>query len=266
MSKQTGLIKLQGSIGGIAFYKSGGIDLARIARGPSKDRIATDAAFARTRENNKEFGGAASAAKALRLGFATTVQTMADSRFSARLTALFKEIVNRDVTGIRGQRSVLLSQYGNTLVGTEFDNGLSFSSVFNAPYTIAHAADRREATLTIPDFVPASFVRAPGGATHFTVIHALGVVSDYRFNTDTQSYEPVVPEANAIGVIHAGDIIALNSTAVGNQINHANLAPTLGLTADTSVVQCVGIEFYQRIGGVDYVLAQGNAMRIVAVF
>jgi len=71
MSKQMGLIKLKGNIGGISFYKSGGEDLARVANGPSKERIANDATFQRTRENKTEFGGAATAAKALRMGLVT---------------------------------------------------------------------------------------------------------------------------------------------------------------------------------------------------
>ena len=59
MSKQKGLIKLEGNIGGISFYVSDGEYLARMANGPSKERIANDPAFKRTRENNKEFGGSA---------------------------------------------------------------------------------------------------------------------------------------------------------------------------------------------------------------
>ena len=57
MSRQTGLIKLTGNIGGISFYKLGGEDLARVANGPSKERIEKDPSFVRTRENNMEFGG-----------------------------------------------------------------------------------------------------------------------------------------------------------------------------------------------------------------
>jgi hypothetical protein len=38
------------------------------------------------------------------------------------------------------------------------------------------------------------------------------------------------------------------------------------MSATVSVLQCLGIEFYQRVGTVDYILAQGNCMKVVKVF
>jgi hypothetical protein len=39
MGRQVGLIKIKGNIGGVSFYKSDGQDLARVANGPSKEKI-----------------------------------------------------------------------------------------------------------------------------------------------------------------------------------------------------------------------------------
>jgi hypothetical protein len=44
------------------------------------------------------------------------------------------------------------------------------------------------------------------------------------------------------------------------------LPGTPTMTATSSVLQCLGIEFYQRVGTVDYLLAQGNCMKVVKVF
>jgi hypothetical protein len=41
-------------------------------------------------------------------------------------------------------------------------------------------------------------------------------------------------------------------------------SPTI--TATTAVVLLVGCEFFQRIGAVDYLLAQGDCMRVIKVF
>ena len=79
MSKQVGLIKLKGNLGGVSFYQSEGTHLARMASGPSKERILNDQAFQRTRENNTEFGGSAMAAKAFRTSL-SGVQYMFDPR------------------------------------------------------------------------------------------------------------------------------------------------------------------------------------------
>ena len=55
MAKQKGIIKLDGTIGGITFYKSQDGYLAREKGGVPADRIANDPAFQRIRENGEEF-------------------------------------------------------------------------------------------------------------------------------------------------------------------------------------------------------------------
>ncbi len=56
MAQQKGIIPLRGTIGNITFYKSGDAYLAREKGGIDANRIATDPAFQRTRENGAEFG------------------------------------------------------------------------------------------------------------------------------------------------------------------------------------------------------------------
>ena len=56
MAKQKGIIKLDGTIGGITFYKSQDGYLAREKGGVPAEKIANDPAFQRTRENGEEFG------------------------------------------------------------------------------------------------------------------------------------------------------------------------------------------------------------------
>lgn len=66
MAKQKGIIKLQGKVGDISFYKSKDGYLAREKGGVDGQRIASDPAFQRTRENGKEFGNAGRNGKVLR--------------------------------------------------------------------------------------------------------------------------------------------------------------------------------------------------------
>lgn len=265
MSKQTGLIRLKGTIGGVSFYKSEGEDLARIANGPDKTRINNDPAFQRTRENNKEFGGSAMVAKALRLSLTHALQGTADSRLVSRLTQFFKKINTKGV-GARGQRSIALTANGTMLVNFDFNRKTSLSSIFNAPYTITSSGDRKSGQINIPAFMPNDFIHAPGGATHFRLIQALGVVSDYVYDSDSQSYEPLSPELNAVGAITYSDYISLTGT-VSMSLNLDTVIPgSISPDDDTSVVQCLGIEFYQQIAGVNYLLAQSNALKVIRVF
>ena len=265
MSKQVGLIKLDGNIGGIAFYQSFGEYLARTANGPSKERIANDPSFVRTRENNAEFGGSATAAKSLRLALASVVQTMADSRFTSRLTALFKEINVRG-TGARGQRTIALSANRSLVNNLEFNLNTPFGAVFNAPFTFSNNAGRTQGTITIAAFLPSSFIHAPSGATHFRLVTAIGAVSDFTYNATTGLYDPLEPTLNLLNGIAYGAVTALNVTAPVNFSLVANLPGTPAMTPGINVVQCIGIEFFQRVGATDYLLAQGNAMKVVNVF
>ena len=66
MAKQAGIIKLKGTIGDIAFYKSADGHMARFKGGVDGKRIANDPAFQRTRENGAEFGRAGKGGKLLR--------------------------------------------------------------------------------------------------------------------------------------------------------------------------------------------------------
>src|SRR4051812_5812842 len=103
MAKQKGIIKLKGSLGGITFYQRNGQDLTRETSGPTKHKIANDPNFIRTRENNQEFGGAASIGKAFRTGLVMDFKEMSDSTCTARVTKLMKQIISKG-TGLRGQR------------------------------------------------------------------------------------------------------------------------------------------------------------------
>ncbi|MFA6925214.1 MAG: hypothetical protein WC223_13295 [Bacteroidales bacterium] len=267
MSKQTGLIKLKGNMDGISFYKLGGEDLARKANGPSKERILNDPSFIRTRENNSEFGGCAIVAKALRMSLISIIQSKSDPRVSARLTQLFKEI-NLKGTGTRGQRTIPLSASRSMITGFDFNKKISLSQIFDAPFTASNNTARNQGIINVASFLPKDYIEAPSGATHFRLLEAIGVVSDYAYNVNTGHYEPTDPLLNMISGLNYSAVTALNSaTPVTFTLTSAlpgTPAPTM--TATVSIVQCIGIEFFQRVGTIDYMLAQGNCMKVVNVF
>lgn len=264
MSTQKGIIKLVGNIGGMSFYTSNGQYLARTAGGPTKERIATGSNFVRTRENNAEFGGAAKVGKALRTALSSVIQTMGGSTLTASLTKLFKAI-NAKASGVRGQRPIALTANKTQAKGLELNNKISFTSVFNAPYTVTADADRVEITFSIANFIPNNFINAPAGATGYRLAAAVGWLSDFSFDDGTASYEPDVPDQNSLGITTYSAISPLDNVGLNFDLvatSPGGLVPDAGI----SVVACLGIEFYQRVDGVDYILAQGNAMRIVEVF
>ncbi len=120
MAKQKGIIKLDGTIGGITFYKSQDGYLAREKGGVSAEKIATDPAFQRTRENGEEFGRAGKAGKLLRNAIRAMLQNASDSRMVSRLTQKMVEVVQADATNPRGQRNVIDGE-AELLQGFEFN-------------------------------------------------------------------------------------------------------------------------------------------------
>jgi hypothetical protein len=248
MAKQKGIIKLDGTIGGITFYKSQDGYLAREKGGVSGDRIANDPNFQRTRENGEEFGRAGKAGKLLRNAIRAMLQNASDSRMVSRLTQKMVEVIQEDTTNPRGLRNVIDGE-AELLESFEFNISGKLGTTLYAPFT--GTIDRVAGTLTanIPAFVPINMIAAPGGTTHFKVVSA-GAEVDFENETFVMS-------ANASGVL-PWDATA---TAV---INLAN-AVTPNSTSPLFLV--LGIEFYQEVNGQMYPLKNGafNPLAIVKV-
>src|SRR5690242_15123541 len=104
MAKQKGIIKLEGTIAGVTFYKSKDGYLAKEKSGVPADRIANDPVFQRTRENGAEFGRAGKAGKILRNALRALLQNASDFRMVSRLTTEFIDVIQADVTNARGLR------------------------------------------------------------------------------------------------------------------------------------------------------------------
>lgn len=257
---------MKGRLGGLSFYKSGGMDLIRVANGPSKERIASEPNFERTRENNAEFGGCSTVVKALRhaIGEARQPKGSAGSVIQ-RLMPIIKRI-NLNGAGARGQRSIELLSNGALLEGFELHATAAFASVFGAPFSIAPAAGRNAATITVPSFLPATFVSAPEGATHFEVFSMLCTVSDHQYDPIAGRY---VPSAAALHTLRAEDASPVMSLSAATPVAltlHPALAGAPVMTGDVAAVLLMGVVFYQRVGVVDCLLEQGSCLRVVGVF
>ena len=267
MAKQTGLLRYSGSMGGVRHFKIKGLqgDYAGLVGGPTGDQIKNDSAFERTRENMSEFGGCASAGKAVRVGLSQIIKQMSDSRLTGRLTAIMKQINLEDTANPRGQRSIEISAFQNMLAGLNFNINVSLAGIFNAPYTLTNNTARDSGTFSIPAFNPANLVNAPAGATHFRLVNAIVSLSDWNFNSATGSYEPIDPLLNSLSDISYSAYLPLDAATAATAVS-TTLPGTPTMTATVSVLNCIGIEFYQQVGGNYYLFAQGNALRVDTVF
>jgi hypothetical protein len=234
MARQTGIIGIQGTVGGLVFSKNGNIsqkpasDKAAFANAPSR---------ARTRENASEFGLAAKYSKLLRDSLRVAIASASDSLLAARLTKVMREVIGLDDTNDRGQR-VFDASNSAPLLGFNFNAGAGIGQTMYFPYEVTGAG--ADVTMSIPALNPASDIAAPQGTTHFEVIFAASSL-DMEAMTFTN------------GVVAAPlGILPVSGAALANQTVVATfpVAPS----AAALVVGVVGINFYQQINGKFYAL------------
>lgn len=248
MATQKGILKLDGTIGGITFYKSQDGYLAREKGGVSGTRIATDPKFQRTRENGSEFGAAGKAGKVLRNSIRVILQNSSDNRVVSRLTQSMVEVIQADVTSVRGQRNVIDGE-AEMLEGFEFNINAKLGNTIYAPYTPTIDRVTGALKVVVPSFIPTDLIAAPGGTTHFKLVSS-GASIDFEnevFEAVTASSAVLAWDETATAAINLNNAIAANSTH--------------------PLFLVFGVEFYQDVNGVKYPLKNGsyNALSIVKV-
>jgi hypothetical protein len=263
MGTQHGIIKLSGSIDNLTFYRAYGRDLVRKKGGPDRQQIMSNPSFQRTRENIAEFGGCSKIAKAMRTAL-MQVKKLTDGQFGNRLTKVFK-LVSLEGEGERGQRMISLSMHRKMFVNFEGNIARKLSDVLPGKITANHNDQRNKATIVFPagQYKP---VKAPEGATHFRLVQMLGLVADHTYDTITKTYIPVDKEHNAKGMITYSGYLSLEEENIPPVTLQTELITTSPLTDRVSVIQAVGISFYQQLGSVYYPLQQGQALKIVDMF
>ncbi len=268
MAKQVGLVKYNGTMGGVRHFKIKGLtgDYAGMIGGPSGDQILSAPEFERTRENMNEFGGCATAGKSIRVGLSQVIKQMSDPQMTGRLTGVLKKINLEDQTEARGYRAILISQERQYLTCFAFDKNVSLEGVFTAPYTLSNTAQRDSATLTVPAFNPLNLINAPAGATHFRLIVALACVSDFAYNDQTGTYEPIDAVNNELSNVAYSGYLDLSTDIATSTVVTATLPGSPTISADASVLFCIGIEFFQQVGPNYYLFNSGNALKVANIF
>ena len=140
MARQKGILKIEGTIGDVTFYKSKDGHLAKAKGGVSKERIMTDPKFVRTRENGAEFGSAGTSGKLLRDNIRALMTSAADSRATSRITKIMTQIIKLDATSPRGKRNVGVgvasAQAKALLKNFNFNLNAMLGSLLFKPYVV----------------------------------------------------------------------------------------------------------------------------------
>ncbi len=248
MAKLKGILAMEGSAGRFTFAKTEDGIIVKEKTGVSAERIATDPAYARTRENMREFGHAGKSAKLIFTTLRPAVYKASDKRASQRLASKMMQALKQDTTNARGDRNVMDGNL-NVLKGFEFNGNAKLNASFFAPR--GTEINREEGTLeiTVPAFIPEDNVIMPTGATHFRLIAA---ALEANFTTDAALADK-----------------AISNYLPGNHVLTTNLTLTCNLTPESTdrFFLALGIEFYQLVNGQHYAFKDGahNAFAIIAL-
>lgn len=191
MAKAKGIMKIEGTVEDLTFYRMDGKNYVRTKGGVSRERIMKDSNFARTRENMMEFAENAHASKMLRMSVGSMSFRAKDSRLSSRLTGIMSRIKNFDSNSARGERLVsrgIRTEAGRqVLKGFDFNMHSSLNYVFHAPYVL----DVRTGELTIERLVTEEQILYPQGATNVSFQSAV-VDMDFETGNSVIAYSEVV--------------------------------------------------------------------------
>lgn len=239
MGKLAGIIKLEGTLDGLTFYKSQDGYMVRTKGGVNKNRIMNDPAYARTRENLSEFGQNAKSGKLIRDSVGIMLNKAKDSKLSSRMLQLMNAVKNYDSNSVRGKRSVqqgLETIEGKQILkGFDFNSKATLASVLHATYTL----DTATGTIEIIDFITEEQLSKPGSATHVSFRSAF-INLDFETGLFDKSYSPV-------------SNLVIDSTPVT-----VSLTPEQVPSGSGVQFYLLLVEFFQEVNGVQYSLKSGN--------
>jgi hypothetical protein len=103
----------------------------------------------------------------------------------------------------------------------------------------------------------------PGNAQYYRVVNHLSIVSDFVYVAEDKKYNPLSTLDRTAAYVYS-DYIPVN-TPLSTELKAAFPVGTVLGDSDT-VLQCVGVEFYNRTGTDGYVLYSTGTMLLYDVF
>lgn len=248
MAKLKSLIKIEGTLDDLTFYKGKEGYLVRTKGGVNAKRIKNDPAFARTRENGVEFGHSAKSGKLLRRAILPLLVDAKDASVTPRLTKVMSEVKNADLISNRGERNVnigLETELGKqALKGFDFNDNANIANVLQSDYTL----NTTTGEIQMVDFSPMQHLFKPEGATHVSLTSAF---LNLDFSTEVKDLQtsPVI------------------NMAIDASITTVTLTPNAPATGVGNAMFFLKVAFFQEVNGIQYPLKNGafNALQLIDV-
>lgn len=257
--KLKGVIKFTGRLGEIKVSKQtnrrGQAEyIGSTLGGVERERIQNDPNFQRTRENNAEFGRAATAGKLLREAAALSIREVRYRTLAGDLTKQFRSIISADDTNPRGERRLISNAIPNLKgyqVGvTPIDGIMTQNFTIDDSAADYAGAPGQGATITanvtpVFDFTPLQ------GATHVRLF-AQAVVTATPWDLENETY-PGMPRKIT------GTIAEQTFPITDNTATPVSLVPTIDASTLPGTYAAVGytlfgVMYMQDVNGTMYEL------------
>ena len=227
MPKQSGHIKIRGTVDDLTYVKTKDGFSVRKATVVPKGRMFKDPRFKRTRENLQEFNEAAKSNMLIRESFTSLTKTIADKKMMNRLTAELFPIIRSDAQNPRGYRKAVFGDLSK-LKGFEFNAINPFRLAFSEKPIPAVNRVTGQISIQVPDYTPAIALKYPLEATHYRFVFAAAALDFHNG-------------------LYVKDVL-LGDKQLLDELPVAGYSETLQLPANSSdpVFIVMGIEFFQK--------------------
>ncbi|MCC4212706.1 hypothetical protein [Leeuwenhoekiella parthenopeia] len=176
-----------GTIDGITYYKLNGKLICRKAAAPTKAQINNDPRFAAVKQNNNEFGGASTYAKAIRSGLEEQLNQFKDLKFYGRLTGACQKIAKAG-RGVPGQRSIHALNLPEALIGLQLNLKNNWSTSVGLKPEIKPTSNGIE--IQFNGFKKQQLYGVPKNTTHLILLATCVSIPEYSWDNELKKYTP----------------------------------------------------------------------------
>ncbi len=242
MAKQTGTIKLKGTIGDINYYKSkNGGHLARAAGGGFQKGGMHKESMVRTMENATEFGRCSTTKRVFKNALAPFLCVRKDGELHGRMVQLFTRLKDLDAVNKRGERRV--GRGLDTSKGKQLLRDFAFTPSCIITEVLAcslnYDFDTQILSVTNFDIKNVSF---PAGATHMAL-----TVGRLHFDFDTLEFS-----------LKNSTPLYMDKHYSATSFDMNTGLPEVGGLA----LAVLGLKFYQKVENTYYLFKSANAFGV----
>ncbi|MDQ3190587.1 MAG: hypothetical protein M3Q58_03255 [Bacteroidota bacterium] len=255
--------KTKGSVDGKTYFTRNGKQFVKNKSNLDKNRVMTDPAFENSRKSMSEFGACSLAASKLRTSLMPLPKDYGEARTWNRLVKTIQEMMlESKIKNKKG--SISFSRYGYFFEEFNFNNNSKFDQVFLASHEVEYNETKAQVLTKIAAFDPAKFINYPKGATHYRLLTAYCIMSDYKFNKKNNDYIPIVSEINGQSKVKYSSLLALNNSTQ-KSITIKKPIKIASLPKNTALLIFIGIEFYKQEGNKHYKFQAKKGLKVLKV-